>query len=86
MFLKREVETDDVAMKKYLVVKEKYFICRNFNISRNAKFLRDHKNILKMSLHILAFQHILNIFNLFPIKTYIFLEDKGPSPLNGHVC
>ena len=90
MFLKLErPETDDFAIKK-LVVKEKYFvvvsvfqeIMRHFFVSRHP-----YKNILKMSLHIPAFQNIPSIFYFVPKKTYIFLADKGfaPPPLNGHV-
>ena len=49
--LKRErPETDDFAIKTYLVVKKKYFV---------------EISILKLSLHILAFQNIPSIFNFF---------------------
>ena len=70
-FLKQErTETDDFAIKKYLVVKEKYF--QNFNISLCI--------CMYMSLHNLSFQNIPSIFYSFPKKTYIVLADKGFAP------
>ena len=85
MFLERErPETD------YFAIKELTVFFRYFNISRNANFfsVRRHpdKNILKMSLHILAFQNIPNSehFLFFPYN--ILFADKGFSPPpNGHV-
>ena len=79
MFLKLErPETDDFAIKK-LVVKEKYLVV----VSVFQEIMRHffgYKNILKMSLHIPAFQNIPSIFYFVPTKTYIFLADKGFAP------
>ena len=64
IFLKLESpETDDFALKKISGCEVK-LVSRNFNISRNANFFTNdmrqpYKNILKMSLHIIAFQNIL---------------------------
>ena len=67
MFLKRERrETDDFAMKNIWF--EVKILFRNFYISRNNVkcFTRQpYKKIMKISLHILAFQKIPSIFYFF---------------------
>ena len=66
MFLNRErPETDDFAIKKYLVVKEKYLV--------------EISIFLKMSLIILAFQNISGIL-FFPCKNLHFRSGQGFCP------
>ena len=79
MFLKREwPETEDFAIKKYLVVKKKYY-----SIFQEITLAVTLKKNLKMYLHILAFQNIPSIFKFFSTKH--FLIRRAPPPLSGHV-
>ena len=80
MFLKRErPETDDFAIKRYLVVKENFLI----EISIFEKIMlsvsrHPYKSFLKC-LYIFAFQNIQQ-FLYFPLKNLHFLSGQWSLP------